>query len=137
MNTPENNKEIVKNFATSVFVNHDLSTLDKYMRDDYIQHNADVPQGMEGFTQFFMATFKAIPDFRYDFKQFIAGDDLVAVYSTCSGTHTGGEWLGQAATGNRLDFDVVDIFRVENGMIAEHWDVADTLNLFRQIGSIE
>ena len=65
MNNPKKNKELVEAFCTTVFVKHDLSTLDHYMRDDYIQHNLDVPQGKAGFKQFFEATFKAMPDFRY------------------------------------------------------------------------
>ena len=135
--TSKNNKEIVETFCTDVFINHDLSKLDNYMRDDYIQHNADVPQGKSGFKQFFNATFEAMPDFKYTLKKIVAEGDIVMVYSTTSGTHTGGEWLGKSATGNKLNFDVVDIFRVQDGEIAEHWDVADTFNLFRQLGIID
>ncbi len=58
--TPKNNREIVESFYTDVFIRHDLSRLDKYMRDDYIQHNSDVPQGKAGFKQFFEATFRAL-----------------------------------------------------------------------------
>ena len=135
--TPKNNREIVESFYTDVFIRHDLSRLDKYMRDDYIQHNPDVSQGKAGFIQFFKTTFKAIPDFSYSLKKIVAEGDLVMVYSTITGTHTGGEWLGKTATGNRLNFDVVDIFRVQDGEIAEHWDVADTFKLFKQLGIIE
>jgi predicted SnoaL-like aldol condensation-catalyzing enzyme len=41
-----------------------------------------------------------------------------------------------AANGNRLDFDVVDMFRFHDGLIAEHWDVADTCAFFTQLGKI-
>jgi predicted SnoaL-like aldol condensation-catalyzing enzyme len=137
MNNPRKNKEIVEAFCTAVFINHDLSTLDQLMRADYIQHNPDVPQGKAGFTQFFVQTFKAIPDFKYSLKQIVADGDLVWVYSTTTGTHTGGEWLGVQPTGNRLSFDVVDMFRLQDGKIAEHWDVADTYSLFSQLGRIK
>ena len=118
MNNSEKNMEIVRAFMIAVFVNHDLSVLDQYMRDDYIQHNPDVPQGKEGFRKFFETTFKAMPDFKYTFKQFISDDHRVWVYSTTSGTHTGGEWLGVKPSGNSLNFDVVDIFRVQDGKLA-------------------
>ena len=134
MNDPRKNKEIVHAFINAVFVKHDLSVLDQYMRDDYIQHNPDVPQGKEGFRQFFEATFKAMPDFRYSIHQIIAEGDRVVVYSTSSGTHKGGEWLGVSPTGNRLSFDVFDMFRLQDGRLAEHWDVADTYTLFNQLG---
>ena len=134
--TPDNHKR-VETFYTDVFVRQDLSRLDDYMRDDYIQHNEDVPQGKAGFREFFENTFKSLPDFRHTIKKIVAEDDIVMVYCTMTATHSGGDWLGQPPTGNRLDFDVVDIFRVENGMIAEHWDVADTLTLFTQLGIAE
>jgi len=137
MDTSKSNKEIVKLLYTTVFREHDFSMLDGIMRDDYIQHNPDVPQGKKGFKQFFEATFKAIPDFSYSLKKIVAEGDLAMMYSTTSGTHTGGKWLGKAATGNKLSFDVVDIFRIQDGKIAEHWDVADTFSLFKQLGIIE
>jgi predicted SnoaL-like aldol condensation-catalyzing enzyme len=133
----ENNRKIIETFVNDVFVNHDLGKLDSYMRDDYIQHNPDVPQGKAGFIEFFKTTFKAMPDFRYTLKKIVADGDLVMIYCTTSGTHTGGEWLDKPATGNKLHFDVVDIFRIQDGMIAEHWDVADSFTLFKQLGIIE
>jgi steroid delta-isomerase-like uncharacterized protein len=136
MKNVKSNKEIVALFCEMVFNRHDLSTLDDLMHDDYIQHNADVPTGKEGFKQFFQATFKAIPDFKCTIKKIIAEDDLVAVYSATSGTHSGA-WIGPVATGHKLSYDVVDIFRVQQGKIAEHWDVADTFKLFQQAGAIE
>jgi predicted ester cyclase len=96
-----------------------------------------VPQGKSGFVQFFEETFKAIPDFKYTLKKIVAEGDIVTVFSTTSGTHTGGPWLDKNPTGNKLNFDVVDIFRLQDGYIAEHWDVADTFKLFSQLGIIE
>jgi len=131
------NKRIVDEFYNDVFIRHDLSRLDGYMRDDYIQHNQDVKQGKAGFKEFFEETFRAIPDFRYTLKKMVAEGDIVMAYSTTTGKHTGGAWLGKQATGNKLIFDVVDVFRVQDEKIAEHWDVADTFSLFRQLGIIE
>jgi steroid delta-isomerase-like uncharacterized protein len=135
MNTPEKNKEVVELLYNMVFRGHDFSRLDEIMRDDYIQHNEDVAGGKEGFKQFFEQTFKSIPDFSYTMKKIVADGDIVMMYSTTTGTHTG-EWIGNPATGNKLNFDVVDIFRIQDGKIAEHWDVADTLKLFQQLGKI-
>lgn len=136
MSDPRNNKEIVEFFCDAVFNRHDLSILDEYMRDDYIQHNPNVATGKAGFIQFFEMTFKSIPDFGSLVKQVIAEGDMVAVHSTTTGRHTGA-WIGKTATGNKLNYDVVDIFRVQDGKIAEHWDVADTFKLFSQVGNIE
>ena len=131
------NKQVVARFLDDVFVRHDMSRLDEYMRDDYIQHNPDCPQGMAGFLEFFGVIFGAVPDFHYAVKQVVADGDLVMAWCTSLGTHTGGEFLGQPASGNAVKFDVVDIFRMQDGKIAEHWDVADTFTFFSQLGVIE
>ena len=130
------NKDVVARFYNDVFIGHDLSRLDTYMRDDYIQHNPDCPQGKAGFIEFFTVIFRAIPDFKYTLKKMVADGDIVMAYSATTGTHTGGAWLGKEASGNKLDYNVVDIFRVQDGKIAEHWDVADTFTFFRQLGII-
>ena len=136
MSDAKRNKELIEAFCATVFNGHDLSGLSQCMRDDYIQHNPDCPQGKAGFTEFFQVIFKAMPDFKYSIKQIIAEGNLVWMYCRVSGTHTGGEWLGVPPSGNRLDFDAVDMFRIQDGMIAEHWDVADTYQLFGQLGKI-
>ncbi len=137
MNDSGSNKELVASFVDAVFVNHDLGSPDRFMTEGYIQHNPDVPQGKAGFIEFFKTTFAAMPDFHYTVKKIVADEDQVWVYSTTSATHTGGAWLDMPATGNVLHFDVVDMFRIEDGKIAEHWDVADTLSLFSQLGKIK
>lgn len=135
MNSVQKNKELVTDLFTTAFINHNLSGLDRFLCDDYIQHNPDVAQGRSGFEEFHKIIFQAMPDFRQSLKQVIAEGDFVWVYSTVTGTHTGGPWLDVQPTGNRLCFDVVDMFRIEAGKIAEHWDVADTLKLFSQLGT--
>ena len=135
MATAAENKDVVSRFYNDVFINHDMSRIDEYMRDDYIQHNADCPQGKAGFLEFFDVIFKAVPDFKYKLHAMVAENDLVLAYSETSGTHTGGEWIGQKASGRSLCFNVIDVFRVQDGLIAEHWDVADTFTFFSQLGN--
>ena len=128
-------KQVLAALAASVFTNKDFSKLDQVMREDYIQHNPLVAQGREGFREFFAAWFKAAPDFRYELKKLVAEGDLVWAYGTYTGTHTG-DWLGIPATGKAYAFDAADIFRVQDGRLAEHWDVLDTYSLFKQLGVI-
>jgi predicted SnoaL-like aldol condensation-catalyzing enzyme len=131
------NKQVVEQFLSDVFVKRDMSRLDEYMRDDYIQHNPDCPQGKAGFLEFFDVIFRALPDFHYAVKKVVADGDIVMAWCTTIGTHTGSDFLGQTASGNSVKFDVVDIFRMEYGKIAEHWDVADTYTFFSQLGIVE
>ena len=136
MNKIQKNKQLIKDFANKVFIRHELDGLEDFIRNDYIQHNADCSQGRTGFIEFFTTIFNAVPDFGYTIKQIIAEDDYVWMYSRTTGTHTGGPWLGAPSNGNCLNFDVVDMFRIQDEKIAEHWDVADTYTFFTQLGRI-
>lgn len=129
-------KSVLAALGASVFANKDFSKLDQLMREDYIQHNPLVAPGSKGFREFFEAWFKAVPDFKYELKKLVAEEDLVWAYGTYSGTQTGG-WLGIPATSKSYAFDAVDIFRVEDGRLAEHWDVLDTYGLFKQLGVLK
>jgi len=135
--TPEQNMQVVGAFGEAVFGRKDFSVLPKFMREDYIQHNPLVPQGRKGFQEFFDATFKAIPDWGYTLKQIVADGDRVWIYGTYSGTHTGAPWLGITAGGRKFAIDAVDIFRVQDGQLAEHWDVMDVYGLFKQLGVLK
>lgn len=133
---PATNQDIVGLVGNSVFNEHDFSVLEDYMREDYIQHNPLVPQGREGFRTFFEAAFEAIPDWSYSLKNIIADGDFVWVYGTYAGTQKG-DWLGIPASGKSFAFDAVDIFRLQDGKLAEHWDVMDVYGLFTQLGAIQ
>ncbi len=59
----ENNKKVVKEFYEEVFRKHNLNVVDRFMHDDYIQHNPDANQGMAGFIEFHIGFFAAIPQY--------------------------------------------------------------------------
>ena len=132
----ERNKKAVEDFYEEVFHKHDLGAVDRFMRDDYIQHNADCPQGKAGFVEFHKGFFAAMPDFRATINQMVAEGDLVFVHNTITGTHTGYGFLDYPPTDNAIRYDAVDMFRLQDGKLCEHWDVADTRALFTQVGVI-
>lgn len=134
-NQSETNRTLVGAFAEAVFVTKDLSVAEQYMRSDYIQHNPLVQQGLQGFKEFFSAWFDAVPDWSYTLRKIVADSNEVWVYGAYSGTLKK-DWLGIPASGRQYSFDAVDIFRVQDGKLAEHWDVMDVYGLFTQLGAI-
>ena len=139
MSSTEENKKLVETLCVTVFQNHDFSRLDEIMKDDYVHHNENddpFPDGKNQFKEFHKQIFKAMTGFRYNINRIIAEDDIVMLYATVTGTHSG-EWMGNPPTNNRLNYNVVDIFRIKDGKISDHWDVADTLALFTQVGKIK
>jgi predicted SnoaL-like aldol condensation-catalyzing enzyme len=136
MNT-EMNKKVVREFYDVVFKKHDLTAVPKYMHANYIQHNPDADQGSAGFIAFHEGFFAAIPDHCATINQIVADGDLVFVFNTITGTHTGKGFLNYPPTGNKIQYDVVDMFRLRDGKLCEHWDVADTRALFTQVGGLK
>ena len=132
----QQNKQLLADFADAVLVKKDFTKLPQFMQQTYIQHNPLVPQGLSGFQHFFADWFKAVPDWQYELEKLVAEGDTVWAYGVYSGNQQG-EWLGIPATGKQYRIYAVDIFRIENGKLAEHWDVLDTYGLFKQLGVIQ
>ncbi|MDD3402500.1 MAG: ester cyclase [Hespellia sp.] len=112
----EKNKEVIRKFYQEFFNDHVIESADKYVREDYIQHNPGVDQGRESLKSAFADKFIGDPDFRLDIKMMIAEKDMVAVY------------LKNVAPDGTTKCRVVDIYRLKDGMLAEHWDVLQPCN---------
>ena len=111
MSKKEQNIALVKRFYDEVFNAHDVSKLDEFMRDDYMQHSVEAQDGKEGFRKFAEGFFQLDP--YMDVKKIFESDDnTVAVFFKCSFTG------GHAAK-------VVDMYRIQDGKLAEHWDVVE------------
>ena len=108
----EANKRIVREW-------HDLAinqrkpeeAVAKYIGPHYRQHNPGATDGPEPFVKIVKWTAQNYPDFRYELKRIIAEGDYVVLHSHLI--------LKPGDRGTA----VVDIFRLENGKIVEHWDV--------------
>lgn len=110
------NKEIVRNFYTTVLMDRNVDAAPKFLRPDYIQHNPQVPTGLKGFMDTFRARFaQPLPsDYKRELLNVIGDNDMVVVYVRQTWTSSKDGQHHQA-----LGFDM---FRVQDGMIAEHWD---------------
>ena len=105
------NKEIVLKFYEEVFNQWDTSNIDLYVKEDYIQHNPTVETGREGFKKFLEKFLSIKP--HMEISKIICEGDLVCVFFKCV--------VGINGTINK----VFDLYRLEDGMLAEHWDCVD------------
>lgn len=113
--TTERNKRLVHEIFARVVNGGDADAAAEYYRDDYIQHNPGVAQGLAGLQTLIRAMHASGNPMHAEIKQLIAEDDRVWAYVEWSG--------GNAPPGApRLKY-CVEIFRVEDGKMAEHWDV--------------
>jgi len=101
------NKELALLAITDVFVHRDINAFDKYFSENYIQHNPTIPNGTE-VLKHFVPTLPA--DFKYEPGLVAESGNFVMVH-------------GRYENWNKKSMIAVDIFRIENGKLAEHWDV--------------
>jgi steroid delta-isomerase-like uncharacterized protein len=77
----------------------------------------------------------AFPDIQLDVEDIFAVDDKVAVRMRLKGTHAG-EFLGNPPTGNKVEYESNELYRIADGRIAEEWICSDMFTLMSQIGAI-
>jgi len=111
----ERNKTIVRDFYTTVLIGRNVDAAPRFLKPDYIQHNPQVPTGLKGFMDTFRERFaqKLPPDYKRELLNVIGDNDMVVVYVRQTWTSRDGQHH------QALGFDM---FRVQDGMIAEHWD---------------
>ncbi len=107
----EQNKKVVLELYESAINQKDFEAAAKFLGPRYVQHNpraADGPEGLKAFLAFLREKF---PDYHSEIKRVFADGDYVILHVHNVPT------LG--ARGNAI----VDIFKLENGKVVEHWDV--------------
>jgi steroid delta-isomerase-like uncharacterized protein len=93
------------------------------------------PMDWNGTKQFYAAAWSAFPDLHHDILDIVAEGDKVAVRYNIIGTHKG-ELQGIPPTGKEVSFSAMDFITLSDGKVAEEWEIADTMELMRQIGAI-
>ena len=130
---------LIKRFYEDVIGNGNLALIDELATDDIVDHEEGLPgqpSGREGVKFFVNAMREAFPDVRLkSIEPMMTDGNLEAARTIVAGTHEG-ELMGVAATGKSVEFESIDIIRVEDGKVAEHWGVTDTMSLMQQLGAI-
>ena len=110
------------------------STNSSPMTFSITRRSRDARRIRTGARQLYKILRTAFPDFHADIHWQLADGDRVTTYKTYHGTHRG-EFLGVAPTGRKIHFETVDVMRVRDGKITEHWGVANLFSLMQQLGA--
>ncbi|GAB3264048.1 hypothetical protein GCM10027586_20070 [Kineococcus gypseus] len=104
--TPTANKELVRRAMHELFELGDLTALDRYWAEPYIQHTPTLPNGLDGLR----AAVPSLQGFSWQPRRMVAEADLVIAHSVVEG------W-------GPVPLAVADVFRIHDARIVEHWDV--------------
>jgi steroid delta-isomerase-like uncharacterized protein len=133
----EQNKQVVRRFVDEYQTAGNESAFDELLHPDFVNHSAapGMSAGTDGVRQIFDMFRAAFPDFRATVLDQVAEGDKVVTRKVFHGTHDGG-FMGIPATGREIEIVVIDILRIRDGKLAEHWGVFDQMGLMQQLGTL-
>ena len=129
-------KAVVRRNTEEVQGKGKFEVFEELFADDFVDHTSQpgTTPDKAGVRKLYTYLRQAFPDFHAEIHWQLADGDRVTTYKTYHGTHRG-EFLGVAPTGREIQFETVDVMRVREGKIAEHWGVANLFSLMQQLGA--
>jgi steroid delta-isomerase-like uncharacterized protein len=116
----------------------DIAGFGELVADDFIEHQGGpgLPPTKDGTLEFFRTLKAAFPDWHMRVEDVVAGEDKAVARVTVTGTHRG-PFMGLSPTGIEASVQLIDVMRFDDeGLICEHWGVADMLSLMQQLGAV-
>jgi len=123
-------KAVVRRFYDEVINQQNVAAIETILAPKFV-HGTEA-RGQRGQAAVVQTYFSAFPDIHAAIDQMAAEGETVAARMTWSGTHRG-PWLGVAATGRAVAWQVMAFYRVADGRIAQAWVTEDTESLRRQL----
>jgi steroid delta-isomerase-like uncharacterized protein len=128
-------KAVVRRNTEEVQGGGDFAVFDELFADDFVDHTPQpgTTPDKDGVRHLYTMLRQAFPDFRADIHWQAVDGNLVTTYKVYHGTHRG-PILGVAPTGRQIHFESVDVMRVQDGKITDHWGVGNLYSLMQQLG---
>jgi steroid delta-isomerase-like uncharacterized protein len=137
--TIEERIDIARGFVADVFSGRNAERAREYFTADVAWHGGALGSvtGVDTIVPILGGFIGALDDIDAHVQDVIASDDLVAVRLVVTAAHTG-NLLGVPASGNRIRWDAVDIYRInDDGKISEQWAFEDLAAILSQAGAIQ
>lgn len=135
----EKNKILIERYFEEVWNQGKLEVLDEIIDADYINHSPGMPnpeRGPQGLKPIVAGIRKAFPDLKFEIKNMVVTDEQVAIHCIMHGTHKA-DLFGIPPTGKVITVNQMQIERIIDGKIVEHWRQSDDLGLLQQLGQIK
>jgi steroid delta-isomerase-like uncharacterized protein len=131
----QENKELVRRFHQRLNAG-DFAVVDEVVSDAFIEH--ELVPGLEptraGLRQLFEMFHAGFQDASIQVDDIISEGDKVFVLARMTGRHEG-EFMGMPASGNLIDVNLCDFFRIDGGSVVEHWGVMDAAGMQHQLST--
>jgi predicted ester cyclase len=133
----EDNKALVRRFVDEVQSAGNIDLIDEICSPEFVNHSAPpgIPADCEGIKIVTVMFRRAFPDSYFTVEDMMAEGDKVATRKTFHGTHEG-EFMGIPPSGRSVTMGLIDIVRISEGRVVEHWSMGDSLGMMQQLGVI-
>jgi steroid delta-isomerase-like uncharacterized protein len=137
--TYTNHEALIVRYFEEVWNQGKLDVLDEIIAPEYINHSPGIGNplpGPVGLKPIVKAIRAAFPDLRYDIENMVISDNQVAVHTRMNGTHRG-DFFGITPTNKAIKVNQMQIEKIHNNQIIEHWRVTDDYTLLKQLGQVK
>jgi len=131
----EENKKFIKAYYADFWNKHNFDSFDKYFTTDFVAHFADGDQNYEQYKGLCKAYLLSFPDIHFTTTDIIGEGEKVVKIWTAKATNKA-DFMGIPATGKQVIVKGINMFRIEDGKIAELWASMDNLGMLQQLGVI-
>lgn len=132
----EANKALLRRYKVGILNRRDVDALGEVAAVDYLDHAAFPGQapGLAGLQQRITTIIEALDPF-WTIHDAVAERDMVVLRWSHTGTHVG-EFMGVPPTGRHFVSRGIDMYRVRDGLMVEHWNVVDMYGFRQQVGAL-
>ncbi|HEX7864313.1 MAG TPA: ester cyclase [Variovorax sp.] len=142
-------RERFLDFRSRLYNRHDLTAVDDHLHPEFASHSANVRPLLEAarsngaspvdvrpaYKEFVKTFYVGLPDLKPVHQEVMAEDDGLMAMTQWKATHTG-VFFGVPATGKALHFSTADRYRLQDGLLVEHWDVVDVQEAWLALGIV-
>jgi steroid delta-isomerase-like uncharacterized protein len=133
----DRNRTLAKRIIEDVFSRGNIDDLESLVTSEIVIHDTDKElRGLEQVRQGIINLRTAFPDLQYTIEELLTDGDKVVARCKGAGTHKG-VFRNIPATGEKMSYRVIFIWRFANGKLAEHWSVSDVYGMLQQLGVIQ
>jgi predicted ester cyclase len=132
----EKTRKFAVEAITEIFFKRNPHAVDKYVAEQYLQHQPGLKSGRGPFREYLEKLFRAFPDYSGEIENVLVEGELVSFHFKWSGTHAG-EFMGVRPTGKKIVRRTADVLRIKSGMIVEHWGIVDQTEMLLEFGILK
>jgi len=126
----EQNKQVVIRFNKEFFESGNTDITKELLADSFVNHTAPphAPTDASAMIQFITGFHQGFSDITVQIHEVLGEGDKVSLRKVITGTHTG-EFMGKAATGKKVELNVIEIDILKDGKITDHWSRNDFMQV--------